>query len=114
MQRKALLCAALWLHLFSTLSLAGDKLTGNELRNLFPGHFRAVVSGLITFRITIRRDGSLSAISPRGKKDQGRWSVNAGKLCIKFDNWLGARVRCTAIAQDAGWYIGSGVKFKRG
>jgi hypothetical protein len=113
MQTRTLVCATLFLIWSAPFSLAGDKLSGDELRDLFPGHFRAVVSGLISFQITARGDGSLSAISPRGKKDRGRWSVRAGKLCIEFDNWLGARARCTAIMQDAGWYIGSAVKFKR-
>jgi hypothetical protein len=94
-------------------ALAGDTLSGNELRNLFPGRFQAVVSGLIRFHVTTRGDGSLSATSPRGKKDYGRWSVRAGKLCIKFDNWLGGRPRCTEIVEDAGWYVGAAVRFKR-
>jgi hypothetical protein len=81
MQTRTLVCATLFLIWSTPLSLAGDKLSGDELRDLFPGRFRAVVSGLVSFQITARGDGSLSAISPRGKKDRGRWSVRAGKLC---------------------------------
>ena len=113
MQTRTLVCATLFLIWSAPLSLAGEKLSGDELRDLFPGRFQAVVNGLVSFQITARGDGSLSAISPRGKKDQGHWSVRAGKLCIEFDNWLGARARCTAIMQDADWYIGSAVKFRR-
>jgi hypothetical protein len=54
----------------------------------------------------------LSAISPRGKKDEGRWSIRSGKLCIEFEQWLGGSKRCTAVVQEAGWYKGSMVKFK--
>jgi len=70
----------------SRLSLAGDKLSGDELRDPLRRPFGAAVSGLVSFQITARGDGSLSAISPRGKKDRGRWSVRAGKSCIEFDN----------------------------
>ena len=54
-----------------------------------------------------RGDGSFLAVSPRGKRDYGRWSVRAGELCIKFDKGLGGRTRCNAIVQEAGWYVGS-------
>ena len=113
MGAKCLACATLLLILSSVASQAGDALSGDELRNLFPGRFHAVVSGLVKFQVITSSNGSLSAISPRGKKDNGRWSVSAGKLCIKFDNWLGGRARCTTIVEDAGWYVGSAVKFKR-
>jgi hypothetical protein len=93
-------------------SLAGQKLSSGDIRNLFPGRFQAVVSGIMRFKITAGGDGSLSAISPRGKKDEGRWSIRSGKLCIEFEQWLGGSKRCTAVVQEAGWYKGSMVKFK--
>lgn len=110
---KALACASFVLMLAAMPALAGENLSTGDLRNLFPGRFQAVVSGFINFRITAKGDGSLSAISPRGKKDQGRWSVRAGKLCIEFEKWLGGRTSCTPVVQEAGWYKGSMVKFKR-
>jgi hypothetical protein len=110
---KALACASLFLTLFAMPSLAADKLSGGELRSLFPGRFQAVVSGFMNFRIVAKGDGSLSAVSPRGKKDRGRWSVRSGKLCIEFNKWLGGRTSCTPVVQEAGWYKGSMVKFKR-
>jgi hypothetical protein len=99
--------------LFATPSMAGEKLSAGDLKNLFPGRFQAVVSGFINFRITAKGDGSLSAVSPRGKQDQGRWSVRSGKLCIEFEKWLGGRTSCMRVVQEAGWYKGSMVKFKR-
>jgi hypothetical protein len=98
---------------FPVPSAAGERLTAHELANLFPGRFQAVVTGLISFRIIAAGNGSLSAVSPRGKKDQGRWSVRANQLCIRFENWLGGRMSCTSIVRDADWYVGSKVKFKR-
>ena len=88
-------------------------MSGGELKSLFPGRFHAVVSGVMKFKITAKGDGSLSAISPKGKSDQGRWSVRSGKLCIEFENWLGGRVSCTPVVQVACCYKGSLVKFKR-
>jgi hypothetical protein len=110
---RALACAGFVLMLSAMPALAGEKLSTGDLRNLFPGRFQAVVSGFINFRITAKGDGSLSAVSQRGKKDRGRWSVRSGKLCIEFDKWLGGRTSCTPVVQEAGWYKGSMVKFKR-
>jgi hypothetical protein len=113
MQLRAFAVAALFLIFSAVPSPAGEQLSSRALTNLFPGRFHVVVTGLINFKITARGDGSLSAVSPRGKKDNGRWSIRAGELCIKFNKWLGGRTRCTAIVQEAGWYIGPKVKFKR-
>ena len=110
---RALALAGLFLMTTVLPSAAGEKLSGGELRSLFPGRFHAVVSGVMRFMITAKGDGSLSATSPKGKTDQGRWSVRSGKLCIEFKNWLGGRVSCTPVVQEAGWYKGSLVKFKR-
>jgi hypothetical protein len=110
---RRLACAGLLLALSALPSVAGETLSGGELRNLFPGRFQAVVSGFIHLKITAGGNGSLSAISARGKKDEGRWSVRAGKLCIEFDRWLSGRRSCTPVVQEAGWYRGSMVKFKR-
>jgi hypothetical protein len=110
---RTLASATLFLTVLITPVLSGERLSGGELKDLFPGRFHAVVSGFMDFRIVARTDGSLSAVSPRGKKDQGRWSVRAGNLCIEFNKWLGGRVSCTPVVLEAGWYKGSMVKFKR-
>jgi|RhiMetdeSRZDD1v2_1073273.scaffolds.fasta_scaffold06974_15 hypothetical protein len=110
---RALALASLFLMTAVFPAAAGEKLSGGELRSLFPGRFHAIVSGVMKFMITAKGDGSLSATSPKGKTDQGRWSVRSGKLCIEFENWLGGRVSCTPVVQEAGWYKASLVKFKR-
>jgi hypothetical protein len=110
---RTLASAILLLSISITPALSGERLSGGELKSLFPGRFHAIVSGFMDFRIVARTDGSLSAISTQGKKDQGRWSVRSGKLCIEFNKWLGGRVSCTPVIQEAGWYKGSLVKFKR-
>ncbi len=113
MQLRVLAFATLFLILSVMPSLAGKTLSNGALTGLFPGRFHVVVVGFINIKVTARGDGSLSAVSARGKKDSGRWSVRAGVLCIKFDKWLGGRTRCTAIVQEAGWYTGSKLKFRR-
>ena len=110
---RTLACAGLMLTLCALPASAGEMLSGGELRSLFPGRFQAVVSGFIHLKITAGGNGSLSAISTRGKTDRGRWSIRAGKLCIEFDRWLSGRRSCTPVVQEAGWYRGSMVKFKR-
>ena len=112
-QLRASAWASLFLILSAMPSPAGERLSGGELKNLFPGRFQAVVSGFINFKITAKGDGSLSAVSPRGKKDRGRWSVRAGILCIEFEKWLGGRISCSPVVQEAGWYQGSMIKFRR-
>ena len=113
MQLRALAFATLSLILSAMSPLAGETLSSGALSSLFPGRFHVVVIGFINIIVTARGDGSLSAVSARGKKESGRWSVRAGVLCIKFDKWLGGRTRCTAIVQEAGWYMGSQLKFRR-
>ena len=113
MQLRALTFATLLLILSAMPSPAGATLSNGALASLFPGRFHVVVIGFINIKVTARGDGSLSAVSARGKKDSGRWNVRAGVLCIKFDKWLGGRTRCTAIVREAGWYVGSKLKFKR-
>lgn len=109
---RTLACAGLILMLYALPASAGETLSGGELRNLFPGRFQAVVSGFIHLKITAGGNGSLSAISARGKTDHGRWSIRAGTLCIEFERWLSGRRSCTPVVQEAGWYRGSMVKFK--
>jgi hypothetical protein len=46
------------------------KLSGDELRYLFPGRFRAVVSGLVSFQITARRPLSIGHLTSRQEQSR--------------------------------------------
>ena len=83
-----------------------------ELRQLFPGKFRAIAHGLIKVSITALADGSLIA-QRLGNSDSGSWNIRSGQLCIKFSKWLKGRTRCSTVTERAGWYRTSDVAFRK-
>ncbi|MDP9137593.1 MAG: hypothetical protein M3N38_05385 [Pseudomonadota bacterium] len=91
---------------------AGGQLSGGDLMRLFPGRFQAVINGAMVISINARRDGSLVG-RIMGTSDTGRWAVRSGKLCINWTKWLKGRTNCSAVIEDAGWYRGNNVAFKR-
>jgi hypothetical protein len=91
---------------------AGGQLSTQDLMRLFPGRFQAIVNGAMVMSIHARRDGSLLG-RVMGQSDIGRWTVRAGKLCINWNNWLEGRTNCSAVTEDAGWYRGRNVAFKK-
>jgi hypothetical protein len=108
--RPAIAAAALLLCAFAP-ALAGDALTPGELTRLFPGDFQAVVQNYHV-RFSARTDGTLVG-NVLGSSDQGRWSVRGGKLCITLESWMKGRTNCSRVIEEAGWYEGSGVKFRK-
>jgi hypothetical protein len=83
-----------------------------ELGKLFPGNFQAVVNGAVTVRIVARGNGTLLG-QMTGQEDRGRWSVQSGKLCIVWSNWLNGKASCSRVIAGDGWYRGNGVKFRK-
>jgi hypothetical protein len=92
--------------------LGGERLSHNELGRLFPGSFYAVVNGSLTMNIVARANGTLSG-KVAGYQDTGRWSVQAGRLCIAWNKWLNGKTTCSAVVDTGAWYQGSGVRFKK-
>ena len=92
---------------------AATKVSERELRQLFPGQFRAIAHGLIRVRIIALADGSLFARQIIGKSDTGIWRIDSGKLCIRFSRWLKGRIRCSTVTEQAGWYRTTDVAFKK-
>lgn len=90
---------------------AGQALTTPELSRLFPGDFQAVVKNY-NVRFFALDDGTLIG-RVLGRSDTGRWSVKAGKLCISLSSWLKGRTSCSPVIEQAGWYQGSGVRFRK-
>jgi hypothetical protein len=91
---------------------AGEQLSRRELQQLFPGHFEAIVQGILVVSITARGDGSLLAEYMR-RADTGHWSIRSGKLCIRFSKWLDGRTRCSMVVEEAGWYRSDKIVFKK-
>lgn len=93
-------------------AFADEALTHNQLRKLFPGTFTAVVHGGATLTFKAMGNGVLIGKMP-GKQDQGRWSLQNGKLCIMLSNWTQGKAACSTVVSDSGWYRGQGVKFRK-
>jgi hypothetical protein len=91
---------------------AGERMSQDQLRKLFPGSFQAVVHGLVTVKITARSNGVLIG-QIKDRRDSGRWSLEDGKLCIMLSRWTNGRSSCSAVVADNGWYHGRGVKFRK-
>jgi hypothetical protein len=110
---RALAACFLCLAIFSLpmQSDAAGRLASQDLRKLFPGKFDVEVKDN---RVTMiaKDDGTLIG-KAWGKKDKGRWYVSGAQLCISLDNWMKGKTRCSAIVEEAGWYHGSGVRFRK-
>jgi hypothetical protein len=107
-----LAAAGLVMTMASSAALAGDALTSAQLQKLFPGTFTAVVHGGVTLTFTAKGNGVLIGQMP-GKQDEGRWSLENGKLCIMLSTWTKGRPACSAVVAGDGWYRGQGVKFRK-
>ena len=93
-------------------AFAEEALTHAELRKLFPGTFTAIVHGGMTLTFTAMGNGVLIGNMP-GKQDEGRWSLENGRLCIMLSNWTNGKSSCSLVVADNGWYRGQGVKFRK-
>lgn len=109
--QKMLVLAGLIITLCAGEAQSGERLTTTDLRQLFPGHFEAVVKNSIIVSIEAMADGSLTG-SFLGASDTGRWSIRSGRLCIMLNTWFKGHTNCTLIVEDAGWYLGTDVKFR--
>ena len=90
---------------------AGERLSSNAIKNLFPGQFHAVVKG---YRVvfTAKSDGSLKG-SYLASSDTGRWSVRRGRLCIMLKEWMEGKTSCSTVVHNDGWYRAEKVKFRK-
>jgi len=64
-------------------SWAGEALSPGEIRRLVPGTYQGIYKDRIPIQVQVSRDGSLRAHAT-GKFDEGRWSVERGRLCVMF------------------------------
>lgn len=84
----------------------------HELSQLFPGTFEVVARGTLKIDIVAKGDGSLFAQKAE-ESDTGKWSVQAGKLCIRFSKWLKGEMRCSVVIEENGWFRTAEVAFRR-
>ena len=87
-------------------------LPGKELRQLFPGQFRARVRGY-DVRFVALADGRLKGFYG-ALTDEGRWSLRGNRLCIMLKDWLDGKTTCSAVRRARGpWYMARGIRFRR-
>lgn len=99
--------------LFATTDalLAGDTLTGGEIRKFVAGRAKAKINGTtVTSRMSHK--GRLSA-KWGDERDTGNWHVSGDQLCIKFRNWLNGSKRCSAVIRSGIAYQVAGVAFTK-
>ncbi len=95
-------------------AVAGERpLPPQELRQLFPGQFRAQVKGY-DVRFVATRDGRIKGFYG-GFTDEGRWSLRGNRLCIMLKDWLDGKTTCSAVHRSRGssWYLARGIRFRR-
>lgn len=90
---------------------ADEKLSSDQLRQLFPGNFQAVVRGIVRLKVAAHGNGRLIG-EMTGRKLNGSWRVAGSKLCIGISADGENRSECSDIVFADGWYVGNGVRFR--
>ncbi len=91
--------------------LAGDTLTGSQIKKFVPGRAKAKINGT-TVTIRMSHKGRLSA-KWGDERDTGNWHVSGDQLCIKFRNWLNGSKRCSPVIRSGNAYQVAGVTFSK-
>ena len=90
---------------------AAEKVSSSTLKRLFPGQFQAIVKGY-KVRFKALGNGRLYG-TYKNHKDQGRWSVRSGRLCIMLKEWMNGQTKCSAVTKRNGWYQSAQVQFRK-
>lgn len=86
-------------------SQSGERLTEKQIRKLFPGTFSGTLDGdERKFTVSLATDGLIRG-RVEGKVDEGRWSIEGGKLCVKWKHWEDARKNCQFVERQGHWYM---------
>ncbi len=90
---------------------AGEKVSTNTLKRLFPGQFQAIIKG---YKVRFRATGNGRLYGKyKNHKDQGRWSVRSGRLCIMLKEWMNGQTKCSSVTKQNGWYRSAQVQFRK-
>ncbi len=106
-----LFCAAMIVPSVGVEAASDRPLPSWELRQLFPGTFRAHVKGY-DVRFVASRNGRLKGYYGRFS-DEGRWSLRGNRLCIMLKDWLNGTTTCSRVHRARGWYRARGIRFRR-
>jgi len=90
---------------------AAEKVSSSTLKRLFPGQFQAIIKGY-KVRFSAMGNGRLYG-KYKNYKDQGRWSVRSGRLCIMLKEWMNGETKCSSVTKRNGWYQSAQVQFRK-
>ena len=93
-------------------SVAGDKLSPSQIRQLAPGRYNVSVLGLVSMTVSMRPNGTLTGFAD-GEKDHGVWTVRGQKLCVAWNKWVGGKQRCASLTGGNGSYSGGGLYLRK-
>ena len=89
----------------SVPSQSGERLTEKQTRKLFPGTFSGTLDGdERKFTVSLATDGLIRG-HVEGKVDEGRWSIEGGKLCVQWKHWEDARKNCQFVERQGPWFM---------
>lgn len=113
----------------ATMAQDGGSLADRELEQLFAGKQVVAASrddpelhnSINSFLIEFNIDGSLFAVhrldyfvtsqwGTGGATDTGSWSVQGGRLCLRFANWESAQKTCYVVLKTGAGYAASGAE----
>jgi hypothetical protein len=112
MNLKALVAASV-LVAASSLSASAGQLTPAQLRGLAPGTYAVSVYGLVNMTISMRSGGGLSGTTSKSKRDNGVWTVQGQKFCVRWNKWLKGKTRCASLTGGNGSYSGGGLSIRK-
>jgi hypothetical protein len=107
-----ILAASLWIGILPVAAGGSTIVSHQQLKLLFPGSFQAFAMGLIKADISASSDGLLTVKTSR-TTEHGRWSIQAGKLCIVLERTLKGEKKCSRVLLQGGWYRTTLVIFKK-
>jgi hypothetical protein len=90
---------------------SSQPLNQKQVSSLFPGRYVVKVMGAIDLQVHMQSNGTLTGLS-LGQRDQGRWSVESGKLCITWNTWNKGRKDCSTLSRDGAKVKGKGFWFR--
>ena len=85
--------------------LAGEKLSAEEIADLFPGRYEAIWKNKHQVQVVAGLDGEISG-SFGIFSGSGEWSIVGDELCVDSRWFSGKRPKCSEVTRQEGWYLG--------
>ncbi len=86
-----------------------DSLTGDEIRKAISGHTLVLSAMGIKLPVSYRTNGTMAGSLPSylaalsnesSTRDSGKWWVQGGKLCQRWNHWLDGKTLCFSLSRQ--------------